>query len=474
MLEDLFQCGPAMPGPLALYLSDKQPATLKVACHLADAWETYNPSHSTLQRQIVPPRYLLGSNRPQNGPPSKPPCTICKKFGYAEAECRYREHNHQVNNPLQPTNNRPSSSPSNYAPPSQHTITVGRSSYPRGPCQDCGASGHSSYGYPACPKHVVAPRHVNLISATASLAELPERTHPERWTVTWVDEQSLTIPTVKLRVITPWSNKIHRLGVVKRIRHGVEFLLGQDILWGCPTPTPLCCLTASVSESSVTSSDRDTSSVTAVPPSAKPSIRPRATLSNPHRTHSRPSPDTGGLAPPGPPSALPNTNSLPVPLKSPGQCQAPPISAGSSMPTLLPLPGPELVPVPDPEPDSDPPMEDPPNLTTLPPAGDDPLAGLDTTFFLVDHELSGQDVGAGSVPTTVVAAAKVGDQLVATEAAPDPAADGAPFCSSELSDPGTCLEEIACVTYDPTQGFMQRQMFEKRNMKWIYRLRLTD
>lgn len=182
---------------------------------------------------------------------------------------------------------------------------------------------------------MVAPRNVNLISATASLAEPLERTHPERvwtqslsvasldgsrppvladtgsdislidqaqvpasakvdeqtkWTVTWVDEQSLTIPTVKLGVITPWRNKIHCLGVVKRIRHGVEFLLGRDILWGCPTPTPLCCLTASAGESSLTSSDRDTASVTTVPPSAKSSIRPRATLRNPPQTHSRPSP----------------------------------------------------------------------------------------------------------------------------------------------------------------------------------------
>ncbi|XP_066969194.1 uncharacterized protein [Macrobrachium rosenbergii] len=142
-----------------------------------------------------------------------------------------------------------------------------------------------------------------------------------------------------------------------------------------------------------------------------------------------------GLAPPGPPSALPEINSLPVPLVSSGQCQAPPISAGSFLPSILPMPGPELVPVPDPEPDLDPPMGDPPNLTTmiiaqcepptpdgssfhtLLPAKDDPLAGLDITSFLVDQELSGQNADAVSLPTTVVAAAEVGDQPVAPEAA---------------------------------------------------------
>ncbi|XP_066981048.1 golgin subfamily A member 6-like protein 26 [Macrobrachium rosenbergii] len=55
MLEDLFQC---VPGLLAVYHSDKQPATLKEACRLADAWETYN---------------------------------------HPEAECHYREHNQRAN-----------------------------------------------------------------------------------------------------------------------------------------------------------------------------------------------------------------------------------------------------------------------------------------------------------------------------------------------------------------------------------------
>ncbi|XP_066969188.1 uncharacterized protein [Macrobrachium rosenbergii] len=72
-----------------------------------------------------------------------------------------------------------------------------------------------------------------------------------------------------------------------------------------------------------------------------------------------------GLDPPGPPSALSDTNSLPVPLAGTGQCQALPISGECSLPSVLPMPGPELVPVPDPEPDPDPPMGDPPNLTTV-------------------------------------------------------------------------------------------------------------
>ncbi|XP_066963247.1 uncharacterized protein [Macrobrachium rosenbergii] len=252
-------------------------------------------------------------------------------------------------------------------------------------------------------------------------------------------------------------------------------------------PQPLCCLTTSAA------------SVTAVPPSAKPSIRPRATLSKPHPTTTRPNPRNTpldsphktpppprrdptkyryricnlrghserwskcpsklaaaatistdprgpalsskqeslpqitpgtprGLAPPDPPSALSDTNSLPVPLASIGQCQASPISAGSSVSTLLPVPGLELVPAPDPETDPDPPTGDPPNLTamiisqceplttdvssphTLPPAEDNPLAGLGITSLLVDQELSGQDTDTGSIPTTVVEAAGVGGQ----------------------------------------------------------------
>ncbi|XP_066963704.1 uncharacterized protein [Macrobrachium rosenbergii] len=156
-----------------------------------------------------------------------------------------------------------------------------------------------------------------------------------------------------------------------------------------------------------------------------------------------------GLDPPGPPSALSETNSLPVPLESTGQCQAPPILGGCSLPSVLPVPGPELVPVPDPERDSDPPTGDPPHLTTiiiaqwepptpdissshtLPPAEDDPLAGLDISSFLVDQELPCQNADAGSLPTTVVAAAEVGDQPVAPEAAPDHTPDGTPGRSSE-------------------------------------------
>ncbi|XP_066944578.1 nematocyst expressed protein 3-like [Macrobrachium rosenbergii] len=156
-----------------------------------------------------------------------------------------------------------------------------------------------------------------------------------------------------------------------------------------------------------------------------------------------------GLDLPGPPSALSDINSLPAALASTGQCQAPPSLSGCSLPSVLPEPGPELVPVPDPERDSDPPTRDPPDLTTviipqcepptpdvssshtLPPAEDDPLADLDGTSFLVNQELSGQDADAGSLPTTVVAVAEVGDQPLALEAAPDPAPDGTPGHSSE-------------------------------------------
>ncbi|XP_066956274.1 uncharacterized protein [Macrobrachium rosenbergii] len=161
-----------------------------------------------------------------------------------------------------------------------------------------------------------------------------------------------------------------------------------------------------------------------------------------------PHPPPGQSSPqPAPPSF--ESNSLPVPLASTGQCQALPISARISIPTSIPVPGPKLVPVLDPEPDTDPPTGDPPNLTdvviahcepptpdvssshVLPPAEDDPLAGLDITSFLIDQELSSEDTDTGSTPTMVVAATEEGDQPVTTEAAPDPAPDGAPGLSPE-------------------------------------------
>ncbi|XP_066941082.1 uncharacterized protein [Macrobrachium rosenbergii] len=348
-------------------------------------------------------------------------------------------------------------------------------------------------------QNMVAPRHVNLISATASLAEPPERTHPERvwtksvsvasqdgssppvhlpttantgsditlidraqvpasakvdeptkWTVTWVDEQSLTIPTIELRVITPWSNKIHRLGIIKRIWPSPQISRPDSHQKTTPSSSRNLanyrCRTCSIRGHSEKWSKCPSKLATAAI-----SKEPRG-LALPSKQESLSQLRPGiprGLAPPGPPSALSDTHSLPVPLASTGQCQAPPISAGSSMPILLPVPGPELVPVPDPEPDPDPSTGDPPNLTTmiiaqcepltpdvssshtLLPAEDDPLAGLDITSFLVDQELSGQEADADSLPTTVVAAAEVGDQPVAPEAAPDPAPDITPGRSSE-------------------------------------------
>ncbi|XP_066964330.1 formin-1-like [Macrobrachium rosenbergii] len=130
-----------------------------------------------------------------------------------------------------------------------------------------------------------------------------------------------------------------------------------------------------------------------------------------------------GLATPGSPSALADTHSLPVPLVSTGQCQAPPVSAGSSLPNVPPVPGPELVPMPDPEPNPDPPTGDPPNLTTMIIAQCEPPT---------PDELSGQDADADSLPMMVIAAGKVGGQSVAPEATPDHAPDSTPGHSSEL------------------------------------------
>lgn len=47
-----------------------------------------------------------------------------------------------------------------------------------------------------------------------------------RWMMTWIEEQTKTIPTVELQVTTPWGTQPHRLGMVNKIRHGVESLLG--------------------------------------------------------------------------------------------------------------------------------------------------------------------------------------------------------------------------------------------------------
>ncbi|XP_066963210.1 nematocyst expressed protein 3-like [Macrobrachium rosenbergii] len=156
-----------------------------------------------------------------------------------------------------------------------------------------------------------------------------------------------------------------------------------------------------------------------------------------------------GLDPPGPPSALSDITSLPVPFASTGQCLALSTLAGCSLPSALPEPGPESVPVPGPEHDLDPPTGDPPNLTTVlnaqcdsptpdvasshtpSPAEDDPLAGLDafsghqelsarTQTLVPSHDGSSQEPGSRR------------PQPVALEAAPDPAPDGTPGRSPEL------------------------------------------
>ncbi|XP_066964326.1 uncharacterized protein [Macrobrachium rosenbergii] len=156
-----------------------------------------------------------------------------------------------------------------------------------------------------------------------------------------------------------------------------------------------------------------------------------------------------GFATPGPSSATPDSNLLPAPLESTEQCQALSISDRAPLLTLIPVPGPELVPVPDPNNDMDSPMGNPPNLTnliitnceppcpdvcssqSLPSAEDDSLADLNVTPSLVDQELSSQDDDAGSTLTTVVATAKVGSQPVVTRATPDPAPEGTSGLSPE-------------------------------------------
>ncbi|XP_066969197.1 uncharacterized protein [Macrobrachium rosenbergii] len=234
--------------------------------------------------------------------------------------------------------------------------------------------------------------------------------------------------------------------------------------------------------------ERDTATVTGVPPSAQPSIHQGVPWKEHSPTHSRPSPQSarkdghqksppsprraitryrcrtynmrghsenwaryteGFCTPWGPSSATPDSNPLPVPLGSAGQCQAPPISDGTPILTLIPVPGPELVPVLDLIHDPDPPTGDPPNLTELviancePPtpdvsssqslssAKDDPLADLDVAPSLVNQELSGLDANAGSTLTTAVTAPEVGNQLIATQATTDPASDGTSGLSSE-------------------------------------------
>ncbi|XP_066947123.1 protein enabled homolog [Macrobrachium rosenbergii] len=413
----------------------------------------------------------------KNGPPNKPAVPSVKVWLCAEADCRYKDGNQKGNNSQQPTSNRQSSSLPNSTPASQHTVTAGRSTDHRGPCQDCRASGNSSAGYPACPKHVVTPRH---------LSAAVERTSPWRgpWTVRlsgfsgwfqppsapanfcrqWIRHCSIDrprcppvscrgahqvdrdlwtnsprpAPTAGSSGDYPLSEQVHRLGVVCLL--GTEWSsVCRDIPLGCPTPTPTLlpdCFRASTSS---TTPDLGTALVTAVPLSAdtnpphsparpspwvlRPDGQPRITPSfKRERTNYRcrpcnvrghserwaKCPRPKGSRSPGPPSALSDTP-LPVALAITGQCLAPSILAGCSLPSALPKPGPESVPVPGPDPDLDPPPGDPPNLTTviiaqcepptpdgssshtLPPTEDNPLAGLDITSFLVDQELSGQD-----------------------------------------------------------------------------------
>ncbi|XP_064080620.1 uncharacterized protein LOC135197485 [Macrobrachium nipponense] len=245
MLEDLYRC---VPGPLAVHLNDKQPKTLVDACRLADDWETFNPSHSTAHRRIVPPGHLSGFTRPKD--PHQGPPRTCNFFSGRHSD------------PAATTTHRPPD---------------------RDRCKDCGQKGHWSARFPGCPKQ--QRKSVNLVStdqppkewaqfrgvAVAPLGgSLPQeelltmldtgadvsliaRTHvpagahireDERWTISWVEEQSKDIPTVQLQVSTPWGPMEHRLGVVSSIKPGCQFLLGRDLLWRLPQEVPLRCMTA--------------------------------------------------------------------------------------------------------------------------------------------------------------------------------------------------------------------------------------
>ncbi|XP_066950698.1 uncharacterized protein [Macrobrachium rosenbergii] len=153
------------------------------------------------------------------------------------------------------------------------------------------------------------------------------------------------------------------------------------------------------------------------------------------------------FAPPSPSSGMPDSQSLPVPLESPEQCQALSISDVEPPIALTSVPGPDSVPMPAPNCVMDPPTGDPPNLTELiiancePPAPadsssqspssveDEPLADLNTTPSLVDQELSSWDAEAFPTLTTVVAAAKVGS----ISPAPGATSESAPDSTSGLS-----------------------------------------
>ncbi|XP_066988203.1 protein enabled homolog [Macrobrachium rosenbergii] len=307
-----------------------------------------------------------------NGPPNKPPCPICKKYGHNETDCRYKDSNQQGNNPRQPTNN--------HLDTAFVTVTAVQPS-----------------AKPSIRIRGTAPN--------------PPRPHSR-------PSPQISRPDGHQR-ITPSSQ-----GDLAHYRCRTCNVRGHSERWSkCPSRLG----------------------------AAANSTEPRGpALSSRQESLSHTMPGTPRVLDPlGPPSALSDTNSLPVPLASTSQCQAPPILAGCSLLSVLSVPGPELVPVPDPEHDSDPPTGDPPNLTTiiiaqcepptpdvssshsLLPAVDDPLAGLGIASFLVDQELSSQDAEADALPTMVVAAAEVGDQPVAPEAALDPAPDGTPGRSLE-------------------------------------------
>ncbi|XP_066964334.1 uncharacterized protein [Macrobrachium rosenbergii] len=77
----------------------------------------------------------------------------------------------------------------------------------------------------------------------------------------------LTVTIVEPQVTTPWGTLPHRLGVVSGIRPEVEFLPGQDFVWGSPSPTPLHSPASSTMEAStVESPTKSTATLTGVPP----------------------------------------------------------------------------------------------------------------------------------------------------------------------------------------------------------------
>ncbi|XP_066967831.1 uncharacterized protein [Macrobrachium rosenbergii] len=229
----------------------------------------------------------------------------------------------------------------------------------------------------------------------------------------WIEGHTTTILTVKLQVTTPWGTLPHRLSMVSGIQPGVDFLLGRDLLWGSPSPTPLRSHTTS---STVGSPYQGTATLTGVPPQEEepPSTHRSGQQKGHTQSNSRPSP--------------------PSPRKN-SQQRGPPSPEGTFRRSNV-QPPLEEDPVPDPDHETYPPPGGPGPVTALilatcepltpdissspnPSPEDEPLVDQTATPSLGAQDLASLDTGVETALAPVVAAARLGSPSVASEVTPD-------------------------------------------------------